>query len=161
MWASAAEAEAEKRLLQQQALQRGKGLYQVNPQVTSYHNLRAAPSVFSPIVGTLEAYDVIEVSQTIQLASGDGTEFWAQLLRRSAGPAPWALIADDGVYLRKLLRPGDAWEKPKDWVPAAEEEEPYGEAAQSARSRANELADKRPEHFSLPEFMDLRRWWPF
>ena len=44
---------------------------QVNPEETSYHNLRSAPSLFAPIVGTLEAYDVIEVAQTIQLHGGE------------------------------------------------------------------------------------------
>ncbi len=111
---------------------RGEGLYQVNPEVTSYHNLRAAPSLFSPIVGNLEAYDVLEVAQTIQLRGGDGSpETWAQLLRTSAGPAMWTLLSDgDHVYLRKLLRPGDAVEAPKAWTPASEAD-PYGEAAQS------------------------------
>ncbi|CAE7324763.1 unnamed protein product [Symbiodinium natans] len=112
---------------------RGPGLYQVDPFVTSLHNIRAAPSVFSPIVGTLEAYDVIEVAQTIQLCGQDGCpEFWAQLLRKTAGPAPWILMADaDCEYLVKLLRSGEALKKPEDWVPPLPDETPYGEATQS------------------------------
>ncbi|CAE7384939.1 unnamed protein product, partial [Symbiodinium pilosum] len=105
----------------------------VDPHVTSYHNIRAAPSIFSPIVGNLEAYDVIEVSQTIQLCAQDGaTEFWAQILRKTAGPAPWILISDgDCEFLVKLLRPGDALQKPEEWVPPLPDETPHGEAAQS------------------------------
>eukprot|EP00439_Symbiodinium_sp_Y106_P036934 s4738_g4.t1 len=131
--ASAAEAEAERQLRRGHSAHRGPGLYQVDPQVTSYHNIRAAPSIFSPIVGTLEAYDVIEVAQTIQLCAADSSlEFWAQILRRTAGPAPWILISDsDSEYLVKLLRRGDALQKPEEWVPPLPDEAPYGEACQS------------------------------
>lgn len=131
--ASAAEAAAERQLRRSRAAHRGPGLYQVDPQVTSYHNIRAAPSIFSPIVGTLEAYDVIEVAQTIQLCASDSSlEFWAQILRRTAGPAPWILISDsDSEYMVKLLRRGDALQKPEEWVPPLPDEAPYGEAAQS------------------------------
>lgn len=87
----------------------GQGSYQVNPQVTSFHNLRAAPSLFSPIVGNLEAYDVVEVAQTIRLlgAESAGPEVWAQIWRSSAGPAIWTLQSDiEHVYLRKLTHSG-------------------------------------------------------
>lgn len=163
---------------------------QVNPQETSYHNLRAAPSLFSPIVGTLEAYDVVEVAQTLQLhggeageevrklrgvlnqtnsflcmsahvwpsasqsplpnipettfgsyacsggsriaGSGAGVELWAQLLRRSAGPAAWSLVSDESsCFLQKLKSASEALEKPKDWVPNDLEEPPIGEAVNS------------------------------
>ena len=113
--------------------QRGQGSYQVNPEVTSYHNLRAAPSLFSPIVGNLEAYDVVEVAQTIRLFGGEGTgpEVWAQLSRTSAGPAVWTLQSDvEQVYLRKLINPGDE-ETPPLANRAATEPDPFGEAAQS------------------------------
>ena len=113
--------------------ERGQGSYQVNPQVTSYHNLRSAPSLFSPIVGNLEAYDVVEVAQTIRLFGGEasGPEVWAQLCRTSAGPAIWTLQSDvEHVYLRKLLHSGDEEKPPKSWTAAAEQD-PFGEAAQS------------------------------
>eukprot|EP00435_Cladocopium_sp_Y103_P073978 s92_g46.t1 len=113
--------------------ERGQGLYQVNPQVTSFHNLRSAPSLFSPIVGNLEAYDVVEVAQTIRLFGGEasGPEVWAQLCRSSAGPAIWTLQSDvEHVYLRKLLHSGDEEKPPKSWTAAAEQD-PFGEAAQS------------------------------
>ena len=113
--------------------ERGQGSYQVNPQVTSYHDLRSAPSLFSPIVGNLEAYDVVEVAQTIRLFGGEasGPEVWAQLCRTSAGPAIWTLQSDvEHVYLRKLLHSGDEEKPPKSWTAAAEQD-PLGEAAQS------------------------------
>ena len=97
--------------------ERGQGSYQVNPQVTSYHNLRSAPSLFSPIVGNLEAYDVVEVAQTIRLFGGEasGPEVWAQLCRTSAGPAIWTLQSDvEHVYLRKLLHSGDEEKTPEE-----------------------------------------------
>lgn len=94
----------------------GQGSYQVNPQVTSFHNLRAAPSLFSPIVGNLEAYDVVEVAQTIRLlgAESTGPEVWAQIWRSSAGPAIWTLQSDiEHIYLRKLTHSGGDPKLPK------------------------------------------------
>lgn len=67
--------------------------FQVNPEETSQHNLRAAPSLEAPVVGTLEAYDVVEVAQVVALR-GQGVERWAQLSRQGAGPSLWTLVSD-------------------------------------------------------------------
>lgn len=94
----------------------GPGIYQVDPWVTERHNLRAAPRLTAPIVGSLLGGDVVDVAKAVTVhMPGMPREHWAQLTRKTAGPPAWTLLANSGgvKFLRYVKRAGVGNERPR------------------------------------------------